>query len=147
MAYVDWSQIKDHDYSVPYKTFNDLNIEQDVYLIDLNNLKIITCKVIEHNKTHETYNIHDINRFNVKLTIVNPDNPDRNEIISIYDGNQYITRVNINYKDEYITTDDRIAYTVIELLKERNNRQWKMFSNIFGNPINNRYSPRDIKLC
>jgi hypothetical protein len=73
--------------------------------------------------------------------------PDRNEIISIYDGNQYITRVNINYKDEYITTDDRIAYTVIELLKERNNRQWKMFSNIFGNPINNRYSPRDIKLC
>ena len=79
--------------------------------------------------------------------MIDPYDSDRKEYVSIYDGNQYITRVSMNYKDEYITTDKRIADIVISLLKTRNDRQWSMFSRIFGNPNNNRYEPRDIKLC
>ncbi len=30
MAYVDITQFKDHDYSVPYKTFNDLKADDNV---------------------------------------------------------------------------------------------------------------------
>ena len=147
MAYVDITQFEDHDYSVPYKTFNDLKADDNVYLIDLNNLEIITCNIIDCDVKEATYNIHDINRFEVKLTMIDPYNSDRKEYVSIYDGNQYITRVSMNYKDEYITTDKRIADIVISLLKTRNDRQWSMFSHIFGNPNNNRYEPRDIKLC
>ena len=147
MAYVDITQFKDHDYSVPYKTFNDLKADDNVYLIDLNNLEIITCNIIDCDVKEATYGIHDINRFEVKLTMIDPYNSDRKEYFSIYDGNQYITRVSMNYKDEYITTDKRIADIAISLLKTRNDRQWSMFSRIFGNPNNNRYEPRDIKLC
>jgi hypothetical protein len=147
MAYVDITQFKDHDYSVPYKTFNDLKTDDNVYLIDLNNLEIITCNIIDCDVKEATYNIHDINRFEVKLTMIDPYDSDRKEYVSIYDGNQYIAGVNINYRAEYITTDKRIANTVSDLLKIRNNRQWSMFSKIFGNPIDNRYEHRDIKLC
>ena len=147
MAYVDITQFKDHDYSVPYKTFNDLKADDNVYLIDLNNLEIIKCNIIDCDVKESTYNIHDINRFEVKLTMIDPYNSDRKEYVSIYDGNQYIAGVNINYRAEYITTDKRIANTVSDLLKIRNSRQWSMFSHIFGNPNNNRYEPRDIKLC
>ena len=147
MAYVDITQFEDHDYSVPYKTFNDLKADDNVYLIDLNNLEIITCNIIDCDVKEATYGIHDINRFEVKLTMIDPYESDRKEYVSIYDGNQYITRVSMNYKDEYITTDKRIADIVISLLKTRNDRQWSMFSHIFGNPNNNRYEPRDIKLC
>ena len=147
MAYVDITQFEDHDYSVPYKTFNDLKADDNVYLIDLNNLEIITCNIIECDVKKATYGIHDINRFEVKLTMIDPYDSNRKEYVSIYDGNQYITRVSMNYKDEYITTDKRIADIVISLLKTRNDRQWSMFSHIFGNPNNNRYEPRDIKLC
>lgn len=147
MAYVDITQFKDHDYSVPYKTFNDLKADDNVYLIDLNNLEIITCNIIDCDVKEATYGIHDINRFEVKLTMIDPYDSERKGYVSIYDGNQYITRVSMNYKDEYITTDKRIADIVISLLKTRNDRQWSMFSRIFGNPNNNRYEPRDIKLC
>ena len=147
MAYVDITQFEDHDYSVPYKTFNDLKADDNVYLIDLNNLEIITCNIIDCDVKEATYSIHDINRFEVKLTMIDPYDSDRKEYVSIYDGNQYITRVSMNYKDEYITTDKRIADIVISLLKTRNDRQWSMFYRIFGNPNNNRYEPRDIKLC
>ena len=147
MAYVDITQFGDHDYSVPYKTFNDLKSDDNVYLIDLNNLEIIICNIIDCDVKKATYNIHDINRFEVKLTMIDPYDSDRKEYVSIYDGNQYIAGVNINYRAEYITTDKRIANTVSDLLKIRNSRQWSMFSHIFGNPNNNRYEPRDIKLC
>jgi hypothetical protein len=147
MAYVDITQFNDHDYSVPYKTFNDLKADDNVYLIDLNNLEIIKCNIIDCDVKKETYNIHEINRFEVKLTMIDPYDSDRKEYVSIYDGNQYIAGVNINYRAEYITTDKRIANTVSDLLKIRNSRQWSMFSHIFGNPNNNRYEPRDIKLC
>ena len=147
MAYVDITQFKDYDYSVPYKTFNDLKTDDNVYLIDLNNLEIITCNIIDCDVKEATYNIHDINKFEVKLTMIDPYDSDRKEYVSIYDGNQYIAGVNINYRAEYITTDKRIANTVSDLLKIRNSRQWSMFSHIFGNPNNNRYEPRDIKLC
>lgn len=147
MAYVDITQFEDHDYSVHYKTFNDLKADDNVYLIDLNNLEIIKCNIIDCDVKEATYGIHDINRFEVKLTMIDPYDSDRKEYVSIYDGNQYITRVNMNYKDEYITTDKRIADIIISLLKTRNNLQWSMFSHIFGNPIGNRYEPRDIKLC
>ena len=147
MAYVDITQFDDHDYSVPYKTFNELKENDNVYLIDLNRLEIITCGIISSDAKKATYGIHDINRFEVKLAMIDPYNSDRKEYVSIYDGNQYIIRVSINYNDEYITTDKRIADIVISLLKTRNDRQWSMFSHIFGNPNNNRYEPRDIKLC
>jgi len=147
MAYVDITQFEDHDYSVPYKTFNDLKADDNVYLIDLNNLEIITCNIIDCDVKEATYGIHDINRFEVKLTMIDPYDSDRKEYVSIYDGNQYIAGVNINYRSEYITTDKRIANTVSDLLKIRNSRQWSMFSHIFGNPNNNIYEPRDIKLC
>jgi hypothetical protein len=147
MAYVDITQFNDHDYSVPYKTFNDLKADDNVYLIDLNNLEIITCNIIDCDVKEASYGIHDINRFEVKLTMIDPYDSDRKEYVSIYDGNQYIAGVNINYRAEYITTDKRIANTVSDLLKIRNSRQWSMFSHIFGNPNNNRYEPRDIKLC
>ena len=151
MAYVDISKIDDYDYSVPYKTFIELNEDNvyidNVYLIDLNDLKIIPCTVIDYNVKKATYNIHDINRFEVGFTMINPYNPDRKEYIRIYDGNCHISKVSINYRDEYITTDKRIADAVISLLKTRNDRQWSMFSHIFGNPIDNKYESRDIKLC
>ena len=147
MAYVDITQFDDHDYSVPYKTFNELKENDNVYLIDLNRLEIITCGIISSDVKKSTYGIHDINRFEVKLAMIDPYNSDRKEYVSIYDGNQYIAGISINYREEYITTDKRIADVVIDLLKIRNNRQWSMFSKIFGNPIDNRYEPRDIKLC
>lgn len=139
MAFVDWSQFEEVDYSRPYKTFIDLVDDDKIFLIDFKNLTIKPLSV-KNISTKPNNNYKILNRFEVSLQI-----PEVAHII-ISDGNRYLDKVFINYHEEYITTDKRIAEIVIDLLRSRNSYQWNCLTGIFGNPMN-KYTEKEIKLC
>ena len=140
--FVDYTQIPDVDYSKIYKTFNDLETNDEIYEIDFKKLKLIPIKVEIVEKKKSSYGIHDLNRYEVLFNIIN----EKNSITRVYDGNQYLSKVNINYKDRFLCTDNRIGEVVIDILKSRNNYQWTCFSSIFDNPLTSRFEPAHIKL-
>ena len=139
MAFVDWSQVKEVDCSKPYKTFLDLKDGDTIFLIDFKKLELKTL-YIENISTKENNAYKVNNRFEVSFVI-----PDINRIC-ISDGNKYLDRVHINYKDEYLTTDARIGETILSLLRSRNEYQWGCLTGIFGNPMSN-YAHKQIRLC
>jgi len=138
MAFVDWSQIKEIDCSKPYKTFLDLKDGDAIFLIDFKNLELKTL-YIENISTKENNAYKVNNRFEVSFVIPSI------EYVCISDGNRYLDRVHINYKDEYLTTDERIGQTIIDLLRSRNSYQWNCLTDIFGNPTN-KYVEKEIRL-
>ena len=138
MAFVDWSQVKEVDCSKPYKTFLDLKDGDAIFLIDFKNLELKTL-YIENISTKENNAYKVNNRFEVSFVIPGI------EYVCISDGNRYLDRVHINYKDEYLTTDERIGQTIIDLLRSRNSYQWNCLTNIFGNPTN-KYTEKEIRL-
>lgn len=138
MAYIDWSKVKERDYSQPYKTFNDLENGNIIYLIDFRNLTIKDFIIDNYNKKeNNTYKV--INRFEVSFKLYD------SHYVVIDDGNQYLSKVNINHQEEYITTDERIANLIIGLLKERNSYQWNSFVSLFGSPMH-KYAMKDTIL-
>jgi len=138
MAYVDWSQVKEVDCSKPYKTFIDLKDGDAIFLIDFKELELKTL-YIENISTKENNAYKINNRFEVSFVIPGV------EYVRISDGNKYLDKVHINYKDEYITTDNRIAEVIIDLLRSRNSYQWNCLTSIFGNPTN-KYAEKEIRL-
>ena len=138
MAYVDWNQVKEVDCSKPYKTFLDLKDGDAIFLIDFKNLELKTL-YIENISTKENNSYKINNRFEVSFVIPGI------EYVCISDGNRYLDRVHINYKDEYLTTDERIGQTIIDLLRSRNSYQWNCLTDIFGNPTN-KYVKKEIRL-
>ena len=143
MAFVDWSEIEDIDYSIPYKTFNDLETNDEIYEIDFMELKLIPIKVEIVEKKKSSYGIHDLNRYEVLFNIID----EKNSITKVSDGNQYLSIAHINYKDRFLCTDKRIGDVIIDILRHRNNYQWACFEEIFGHPFAGRYEPAHIKLC
>ncbi len=139
MAYIDWSSVKEIDCSKPYKTFIDLKDGDAIFLIDFKNLELKTL-YIENISTKENSAYKVNNRFEVSFVIPGVD------LVCISDGNKYLDRVHINYKDEYLTTDERIGATILSLLRSRNEYQWGCLTGIFGNPMD-QYAHRQIKLC
>ena len=138
MAYVDWSQVKEVDCSKPYQTFLDLKDGDAIFLIDFKNLELKTLYIENISaKENNAYKVN--NRFEVSFVIPGI------EYVCISDGNRYLDRVHINYKDEYLTTDGRIGQTIIDLLRSRNSYQWNCLTNIFGNPTN-KYIEKEIRL-
>lgn len=140
MAFVDWSSVKEIDYSKPYKTFIDLKDGDAIFLIDFKKLELKTL-YIENISTKENNAYKVNNRIEVSFVI-----PDVN-YIRISDGNKYLDRVHINYKDEYLTTDERIGETILSLLRSRNEYQWGCLTGIFGNQLSGKFEPAHIKLC
>lgn len=143
MAFVDWSEIEDIDYSTPYKTFNDLKTNDEIYEIDLKLLKIIPIKVEIVEKKKSSYGIHDLNRQEVLFNIIG----EKYSITRVSNGNQFLSMVSINYKDRFLCTDKRIGDVIIDILRHRNNYQCACFEEIFGHPFAGRYEPAHIKLC
>ena len=125
MGFVDWSSVKELDCSTPYKTFIDLKDGDAVFLIDFKNLELKTL-YIENISTKENNAYKINNRFEVSFVIPGI------EYVCISDGNKYLDRVNINYKDEYLTTDERIGETILSLLRSRNKYQRECLNEIFG---------------
>ncbi len=139
MTYVDWSSIKEIDYSKPYKTFIDLKDGDAIFLIDFKKLELKTLYIENISiKENNAYKVN--NRFEVSFVIPGI------EYVCISDGNRYLDKVNINYKDEYLTTDKRIGETILSLLRSRNSYQWECLTEIFGNPLAGKYEPRHIVL-
>ena len=143
MAFVDWSEIEDIDYSTPYKTFNDLETNDEIYEIDLKLLKIIPIKVEIVERKKSSYGIHDLNRYEVLFNIIG----EKYSITRVSNGNQFLSMVSINYKDRFLCTDKRIGDVIIDILRHRNSYQWACFEEIFGHPFAGRYEPAHIKLC
>ena len=142
MAYVDWSQIKDTDYSTPYKTFNDLETNDEIYEIDFKELKLIPVNVEIIEKKKSSYGSHDLNRYEVLFNIIG----EQYSITRVNDGNQYLSIAHINYKERFFCTDKRIGEVILDILRHRNSYQWKCLTGIFGNPLG-KYAEREIKLC
>jgi len=141
--FVDYTQIPDVDYSKLYKTFNDLETNDEIYEIDFIELKLIPIKVEIVEKKRSSYRIHDLNRYEVLFNIID----EKNSITRVNDGNQYLSIANINYKERFFCTDKRIGEVVLDILRHRNSYQWSCFSNIFGNPLAGKFEPAHIKLC
>ena len=140
--FVDYTQIPDVDYSKLYKTFNDLETNDEIYEIDFIELKLIPIKVEIVEKKRSSYRIHDLNRYEVLFNIID----EKNSITRVNDGNQYLSIANINYKERFFCTDKRIGEVVLDILRHRNSYQWSCFSNIFGNPLAGKFEPAHIKL-
>lgn len=140
MAFVDWSSVKEIDCSKPYKTFIDLKDGDAIFLIDFKKLELKTLYV--ENVSLKENNVYKVNnRFEVSFKV-----PEFN-CICVSDGNRYLDRVHINYKDEYLTTDERIGETILSLLRSRNEYQWKCLIGIFGDQLSGKFKPAHIKLC
>ena len=143
MAFVDWSEIEDIDYSKPSKTFNVLETNYEIYEIDFMELELIpiTVEIVEKKKS--SYGIHDLNRYEVLFNIIG----EKYSITRVNNVNQFLSMVSINYKDRFLCTDKRIGDVITDILRHRNNYQWACFEEIFGHPFAGRYEPAHIKLC
>ena len=142
MAFVDWSEIKDIDYSKPYKTFNDLETNDEIYEINFKELTLIPVNIEIVEKKKSSYGIHDLNRYEVLFKIID----EQYSITRVNDGNQYLSIAHINYKERFFCTDKRIGEVILDILRHRNSYQWSCFSNIFGNPLAGKFEPAHIKL-
>lgn len=142
MAFIDWSEVEDIDYSRPYKTFNDLKTNDEIYEINFKELTLIPVNIEIVEKKKSSYNIHDLNRQEVLFNIIG----EQYDIARVYDGNQYLSSVHINYKERFFCTDKRIGEVILDILRHRNSYQWSCFSNIFGNPLDGKFEPAHIVL-
>ena len=138
------------DYSIPYKTFNELCDGDTVFLVDYKKLEVIEYSISDLKKKNITDDYYKKNCTVVNFSILlNP----RNEqfgIVHISNGNTYIKEVTITYGYAseycYVTTDKRLADIMLSILNNRNIYQWDSFSKIFGDPLSGRYESKHIRL-
>lgn len=136
------------DYSTPYKTFNDLDLDDNIYIIDIKNVSYKKYQIKEYIK-EESKSYYKQNCFEIEFKI---DVDGKLKKFNVYDGNRFLEKVTLfsntynNDEDTFISTDERICELVIEILKSRMNYQWGEFLRIFGNPLAGKYEPRHIVL-
>jgi hypothetical protein len=132
------------DYSISYKTFNDLCDGDKVFLIDYEKLEITEYTICDYEKK-DSSDYYRQNCFEVSFKILHDQQTKKLLQVKIYDGNTFIYDSHIGHYI-YLATDKRIADTIIQIMRSRNENQWDSFSSIFGNPLHQRYQPRDIVL-
>jgi len=135
------------DYSAPYKTFNELCDGDTIFLIDYKKLEVIEYSISDFKKKKVTDDYYKKNCFEVRFKIPLASKLyDVYESITIYDGNTFLYSSIYKNSPIYFATDKRIAETILEMFKSRNNYQWDMFSEIFGNPLEGKYESRHTRL-
>lgn len=139
MAYVEFKQ---YDCSVPYKKFQELKDGDNIYMINYKDLSVdkYMIKDVEVTKVRE----HDWrkNCYEVMMKIIGYDYEYPK---SVSNGNCFIDTFYSNGEKTFFTTDERIAESIIDLIKQRNHYQWNCLTGIFGHPMN-QYATKDIKL-
>lgn len=140
MAFVEFHE---RDCSTPYKKFQELKDGDNIYMINYKDLSIdkYMIKDVEVTKVKE-YDWRK-NCFEVKLKILGFDRDYEQKVI---DGNCFIDTFYSNGEGTFFTTDERIAESIIDLIRKRNHYQWNCLTGIFGSPMN-KYATKDIKLC
>lgn len=139
MAFVEFHE---RDCSTPYKKFQELKDGDNIYMINYKDLSIdkYMIKDVEVTKVKE-YDWRK-NCYEVTMKIIGYDyeRPQR-----VSDGNCFIDKFYSNSEEMFFTTDERIAESIIDLIKQRNHYQWDCLTGIFGRPMN-KYALKDIKL-
>jgi len=141
MAYLEYPD-KDIDYSIPYKTFNELKDQDTIFVIDITNIEYKEYKIDKYSK-REVKAFRVLNKFEVEFIIPELD---KYENTKIYDGNSYLAQLNYKRNEIFIATDERIANMIKHVIHSRNAYQWSTFSSIFGHPLSGRFEPRHIVL-
>lgn len=130
----------ENDFGKPYKTFNELQDGDEVYIVKAEDISILKGTVKNYKKEDKSdYWSHNYTMVEFELTDFKLDD---NEF-TIYDGNSFIYE---EYNDKlFIVSDKRIADTICRVLYMRNCCQWEQFTSIFGNPMS-RYVDRPVYL-
>ena len=133
-----------HDFGDFYKTFKMLNDGDTIYCIDFKEVTILEHKV-SCIKITDISDYYSKNRLKVEFEITG--NPlKHHDIITIYDGNTFISEQWDGQEKYFFTTDIRIAKPIIDIIRARNNYQWHTFTSLFGNPLGG-YAMKEIRLC
>ncbi len=133
-----------HEFGTPYKRFMDLEVGDNLYFINLEDLSI----KIERVKTvgvQDTSDYFSHNRTSVEYSIEVKNESDKSEVFKIYDGNSFIDDYSLSRNNILICTDERICNSMVDVLRSRNIVQWKKFTSIFGNPMGE-YATKDVVL-
>ena len=126
--------------NVKFISFNDLKEGDIIYFVDHSNLTIVNYKIVEYSKK-KSDSYYNLNSFEIEFKLETFDNCD---FFKLYNGNIFIHHEFGRRKGFYVT-DNRIAESLIDILKARNSYQWSQFTSLFGNPMA-RYADKDIKL-
>lgn len=139
MVFVEFHE---RDCSIPYKKFQELKDGDFIFMIDYKNLSIdkYEIKDVEVTKVKE-YDWRK-NCYEVTMKIIGYD---YECLKKVSDGNCFIDTFYSNGEGTFFTTDERIAESIIDLIRQRNNYQWNCLIGIFGGP-RNKYSIKDIKI-
>lgn len=129
----------ERDCGVPYKTFNELNNGDTVYVVMVDHITKVKCKIENYSKedASDVWN-HNCMKVEFKLPEYNTQKE-----FSIYNGNVFIEEI---YNDNaFIVTDERLADMVCRMMRTRNGCQWNQFTSIFGSPMS-RYADKPVVL-
>lgn len=127
MAYYEPKQI---DFSLPYKTFNDLSEGDKIFMYDIEENEVYDCKVSKIEKK-DASNYFDVNRKEVTLVV------DKLGVCSygfnVYDGNTFIS--SYHNGECFAITDSRIVEQIKYIILHRNQYQWSTIMKVFGGPL------------
>lgn len=115
------------DCSTPYKTFNDLKDEDEVFILDCKRLTIEVYKITDY-KRETNDDCNNCGRYRIDLTIVGLGN------LTLLNGNILMSSMKVTDTVLFVTTDPRLCRSVLDVLSVRNEYQWESFCNIFGRP-------------
>lgn len=130
---------EERDCSVPYKTFKDLDNGDAVYVVMVDHINKVKCKIENYSKkdVSDMWN-HNCTKVEFKLPEYNTQKE-----FSIYNGNVFIEE--IYHDNAFMVSDERIADMICTIMRTRNGCQWNQFTNIFGNPMS-RYADKPVVL-
>ena len=141
MAVIEY---KEHEFGTPYKRFMDLEVGDNLYFINLEEM-LIEPKHVRTVDVIDTSDYFAHNRNSVKYSIEVKNKSENPEVYNISDGNSFIDYCNLSKNNIFVCTDERIGKAIVEALRLRNNIQWKKFISIFGNPMG-KYAVKDVVL-
>lgn len=131
MAVIEYEE---HEFGTPYKRFMDLEVGNDLYFINLEDM-LIELKHVRTVDVKDTSDYFAHNRNSVEYSIWVKNETEKLEVYKIYDGNSFIDYCSLIKNNIIVCTDERIAKAMVEALRLRNNIQWEKFTSIFGNPM------------
>lgn len=137
-------EYREREFGTPYKRFMDLEVGDNLYFINLENIHIEVGRVRTVD-VQDTSNSFARNRTSVEYSIEVKNESDKSEVFKIYDGNSFIDGYSLSNNNILVCTDERISNSIVDALRSRNNIQWKKFTSIFGNPMGG-YAAKDIVL-
>jgi len=129
----------EQDCGVPYKTFNELNNGDSVYVVMVDHITKVKCKIENYSKedVSDVWN-HNCTKVEFKLPEYNTQKE-----FSIYNGNVFIEE--IYHDNAFMVSDERLADMVCHMMRMRNGCQWNQFTSIFGSPMS-RYADKPVVL-